>query len=68
MDSTETSANHRAIDDLLELIAERVPAERRDAIEAFAKAYTRRLTEEEFRRDRRHRTLRHGAVDLRVRG
>ena len=48
MDSTETSANHRAIDDLLELIAERVPAERRDAIEAFAKAYTRRLTEEEF--------------------
>ena len=49
MDSTETSATHRAIDDLLELIAERVPADRRDAIEAFARAYTRRLTEEEFR-------------------
>jgi glutamate dehydrogenase len=33
---------------MLELIEARVPIERRDAVAAFAKAYTRRLTEEEL--------------------
>jgi glutamate dehydrogenase len=56
---TETSAAstspaaHRsdgrsALEPMLDLIAERVPPERRDAVGAFAKAYMRRLTDEEL--------------------
>ena len=48
MDSTETSATHPVIDALYVMIGERVPAERRDLIRAFAKAVTRRLPDDEL--------------------
>jgi glutamate dehydrogenase len=42
------SQRHPVADELLQRIQERVPAERREAIAVFAKAYTRRLADEEL--------------------
>jgi glutamate dehydrogenase len=46
--STEISAIHPVIEALHGLIDERVPADQRDAVHAFAKAYVRRLAEDEL--------------------
>ncbi|HEY7478529.1 MAG TPA: NAD-glutamate dehydrogenase domain-containing protein, partial [Actinomycetota bacterium] len=44
----QRSDGRSALEPLLDLIAERVPPERRDAVGAFAKAYMRRLVDEEL--------------------